>query len=46
MNKNINIIKFNEIKEKIGINVLDYNSGIYFFNNFDDVGFDFFFYCI
>ena len=30
MNKNTNIIKFNEIKEKTGINVLDYNSGIYF----------------
>lgn len=46
MNKNTNIIKFNEIKEKTGINVLDYNSGIYFFNNPDDVGPDSFFYCI
>lgn len=46
MNKNTNIIKFNEIKEKTGINVLDYNSGIYFFNNPDDVRPDSFFYCI
>lgn len=30
MNKEPNIIKFNEIEEKTGINVLDYNSGIYF----------------
>ena len=43
MNKEPDIIKFNEIKEKTGINVLDYNSGIYFFNNPDNIGPDSFF---
>ena len=43
MNKEPDIIKFNEIKEKTGINVLDYNSGIYFFNNPDEIDPDCFF---
>lgn len=38
MNKEPNIIKFNEIVEKTGINVLDYNNEIYFFNNPDEIG--------
>ena len=38
MNKEPDIIKFNEIKEKTGINLLDYPDGVYFFNNPDDVG--------
>ena len=30
MNKEPDIIKFNEIKEKTGINLLDYPDGVYF----------------
>ena len=43
MKEKSNVIKFNEIKEKTGINLLDYPDGVYFFNNPDDVGPDSFF---
>ena len=43
MKEKANVIKFNEIKEKTGINLLDYPDGVYFFNNPDDVGPDSFF---
>ena len=43
MKEKANVIKFNKIKEKTGINLLDYPDGVYFFNNPDDVGPDSFF---
>lgn len=43
MKEKSNVIKFNEIKEKTGINLLDYPDGVYFFNNPDDIGPDSFF---